>query len=93
MMLLKYCAQYVSKLYNSAVATGLGKDQFSFQCLRRAVLKNVQTAVQSYSFLMLARLCSVSFKLGFSSTWTEQNKLGLEKSEEPEVKLPGFIGS
>ena len=39
---------------------------------------------------MLARLCSKSFKLGFSSTWT---KLDLEKAEEPEIKLPTFIGS
>ena len=37
---------------------------------------------------MLVRLCSKSFKLGFSSTWTENfqiYKLGLEKAEEPEI--------
>ena len=37
-----------------------------------------------------------SFKLGFSSMWTENFKmyeLGLEKAEEPEIKLPTFIGS
>ena len=36
-----------------------------------------------------------SFKLGFSSTWPENFqvcKLGLEKSEEPEFKLPTFLG-
>ena len=45
---------------------------------------------------MLARLCSKSFKLGFSSTWTENfqmYKLELEKAEEPEIKLPTSIGS
>jgi len=45
---------------------------------------------------MLARLCSKSFKLGFSSTWTENfnmYKLGFEKAEEPEIKLPTSAGS
>ena len=32
---------------------------------------NVQITIQLYSFHMLARLCSKSFKLGFSSTWTK----------------------
>ena len=37
-----------------------------------------------------------SFKLGFSSVWTENiqmYKLGLEMAEEPEIKLPMFAGS
>ena len=37
-----------------------------------------------------------SFKLGFSSMWTENFqmfKLDLEKAEEPEIKLPTFIRS
>ena len=37
-----------------------------------------------------------SFKLGFSSTWTENfqmYKLDFEKAEEPEIKLPTFVGS
>ena len=36
------------------------------------------------------------FKLGFHSMWTENlqmYKLGLEKAEEPEIKLPTSIGS
>ena len=33
------------------------------------MLKNVQTTAQFFSLHMLARLCSNSFKLGFSSTW------------------------
>ena len=33
--------------------------------------KNVQTNTQLFSFHMLARLWSEFFKLGFSSTWTE----------------------
>ena len=45
---------------------------------------------------MLIRLCSESFKLGFSSTRTENfqmYKLGLENTEEPKIKLPTFAGS
>ena len=45
---------------------------------------------------MLARLCSKSFQLRFSSTLTENfqmDKIGLEKAKEPEIKLPVFIGS
>ena len=37
-----------------------------------------------------------SFQLGFKSMWTENfqmYKLDLEKAEEPEFKLPTFIGS
>ena len=37
-----------------------------------------------------------SFKLGFNGAWTENfqmYKVGLEKAEEPEIKLPTFFGS
>ena len=47
------------------------------------------------SFHTLVRLCSKSFKLGFVGTGTESfqmYKLGLEKAEEPEVKLSTFTG-
>ena len=57
--------------------------------------KNVQTTIHMYSFHMLVKLCSKSFKLGFSSMWTENfqiYKLGLEKIEELEIKLPTFVG-
>ena len=46
--------------------------------------------VQLHSFHMLARLHSKSFKLVFSSKWTQNFKmymLDLEKREEPEIKL------
>ena len=45
---------------------------------------------------MLARLCSKSFKLGFSSTWIENfqmYKLVFQEAAEPEVKLPTLTGS
>ena len=40
-----------------------------------------------------SRLCSKSFKLGFSSLCTEKfqvYKLGFKEAEEPEIKLPTF---
>ena len=42
----------------------------------------------------LARSCSKSFKLGFSSIWTEKfqmYKLDLEKAEEPEIKYQHLL--
>ena len=46
---------------------GIGKGQFSFQ-LQRAMPKTFKTTIELCSFHILARLCSKSFKLGFSST-------------------------
>ena len=46
--------------------------------------------------LQPVRLYSKSFKLDFNITWTENlqiYKLGLEKTEEPEIKLPTSTGS
>ena len=50
--------------------------------------KIVQTTGQLHSFLMIARLCSKSFKLDFNSMWTknfQMYKLDLEKAEESEI--------
>ena len=55
-----------ANLENSTMTTGLEKGQFSFQSQRRAMSKNVQTTIHLGSFHILARLCSKSFKLGFS---------------------------
>ena len=95
-MLCKFFTQFASKSGKPTNGLGNGKCQSSSQFPRRAVLKNVQTTRQLYSSLMLIRLCSKSCMLDFSITWTENfqmSKLGLEKAEEPEIKLPTFIGS
>ena len=45
---------------------------------------------------MLARSYSESSKLDFNNMWTENSqmyKLDLEKTEEPEIKFPTFVGS
>ena len=94
-MLLKYCTQYVSKFGKLGSGHKTGKCQL-FQSQRRAMSKNVQVNTQLHSFHMLVRLCSKPFKQSFSSTWTKNSlryKLGLEKAEEPEIKLPTFAGS
>ena len=96
MMLLKCCTQYVSKFGKLSSRHRTGKDQFSFQSQRRVIPKNVQTTTHLYSFDMLTRLCSKFLKLIFNSTWTENFKmynLDLEKVEDPEIKLPTFVGS
>ena len=62
---------------------------------KKAMPNNVQITIQLDSFHMLARLCSKSFKLGFSSMLTENfqvYKLELAKAELSE-KLPTFVES
>ena len=71
-MLLKCCTQHDSKFGKLSSGRRTGKSQFSFQCQRRAIPKNVQTTIQLPSFHTLAKLRSKSFKLGFSSMWTEK---------------------
>ena len=93
---LRKCFLYASKHGNLSSGHRARKDQFSFQSQRMAVPKNVQTTMQVYSFLMLVRFCSKSFKLGFNSSWTgkfQLYNLDLEKAEEPEIKLLTSIGS
>ena len=69
----------------------IGKDQSTSQSQRRVVPKNAPTTIQLYSFHMLARLCSKSYKdPTFSSIWTKNSqkcKLDSEGDEELETKL------
>ena len=95
-MLLKFCTQYVSKFGKLSNGHSTGKGQFSLQSQGKAVPKNVQIRVKFHSFSMLVKLCSKSFKLGFSCMWIENfqmYKLGLQNAEEPEIKLPTSTGS
>ena len=94
-MLLKFCTQDISTFWKLSSGHRTGKGQFSFQSQRRAIPKNVQPTIQMYLFHKLARLYSKSFKLVFSSTWTnfQMYKLDSEKAEEPEIKFSTFVGS
>ena len=72
-----------------------GKDQPSSQLPRRVVTKNVLTIRELYSSLMLVRSCLKSCMLGFSIVRTKNfrmSKLGLEKEEEQDIKLPTCTG-
>ena len=67
-----------------------------FQSQRKAIPKNAETTAQLHSSHTLAKSCSKFSKPGFNSTWTLKFlmfKLDLEKTEEPEVKLPTPVGS
>ena len=89
-MLWKCHTQYVSKFGKLSSGHRTGKGQFSFQFNSIPT----QTIVQLHSFPRLARLCSKSFKVGWSSMWTENfymYQVDLEKAEEQEIKLPTLI--
>ena len=95
-MQLKFCAQYVSKFEKFSSSQRTRKGQFSFQFQRSELPKIIQTTIQLRLFDRLTSLCSKAFRLGFSSTWTENfqmYELVLEKAEEPETKLPMFAES
>ena len=90
MVLSKCCTQNVSKSGRLSSGHRTGKDQFSFQFPRKAVLKIAQIIRQLHSSPMLARSCLKSCMLGFSITWIKNfqtSNLGLEKAEESEIKL------
>ena len=58
--------------------------------------KECSNSVPLCSLYMLARLCSTSFKLRFSSRWiknVKMCKLGLKNLEQPEIKLSTFADS
>ena len=90
-MLLRCYIQYASKFGKLSSGQRIRKDQSTSQSQRRAVPKNSPTIVQVRSFYTLARLCSKSSKVGFSSMWTENSqkyKLDFEGAEEQlETKL------
>ena len=90
------CTQYASKFGKLSSGHRTGKGQFPFQSQRKAMPKNAQTTAQLHSSHMLVKLCSKFSKPGFSNTGTmnfQMFKLVLEKSEEPEIKLPTSAGS
>ena len=96
MMLWKCCTQYASKFEKLSSGHRIGKGQFSFQSLKKAIPKNAQTITQLHSSHMLGKWCSKFSKPGFSNTWTKNYqmfKLVLEKPDEPEIKLPISAGS
>ena len=95
-MLWKCCTQYASKFGKLSSGHRTGNGQFSFQSQRKAMPKNAQTITQLPSSYMLAKKYSKFSKSGFNRTWTvnfQMFKLGLEKAEESEIKLPTSVAS
>ena len=95
-MLWKCCTQYASKFGKLSSGHRTGKGQFSFQSQRKAMPKNAQTTAQLHSSHTLVKQSSKFSKPRFNSMWTvnfQMFKLDLEKSEEPEIKLPTSAGS
>ena len=91
MILWKCCIQYASKFGKLSSGHRTGKGQFSFQSQRKAMPKNAQTTAQLHSSHTLVKYCLKFSKPGFSNMWTvnfQLFKLVLEKTEEPEIKLP-----
>ena len=85
----------LANLEDPAVANRTGKGQSLSQFLRRIVPKTVLTIGQFHSSPMIVRSCLKSCMVGFSIMQTknfQMSKLGLEKEEELEIKLPTFTG-
>ena len=92
-MPLKCCTQYVSKF---GKRSSDWKRSVFIPIPKKGNAKECAKYHQLCSFHTLERLCSKSFKLGFSSIWTENfqmYKQDLEKAEKQEIKLPRFNGS
>ena len=87
------CIQYVSK--SGRPSSGLGNVNPHPSSQEGVVPKNVLTIGQLHPSPLLVRSCLKSCMLGFSIMQTknfQMSKLGLEKEEEPEIKLPTFSG-
>ena len=54
---VKVLYSYDSKFGKLSIGHRTGKGQFSFQCQRKAIPKNIHTTTQVWSFHVLARLC------------------------------------
>ena len=84
-----------ANLENSAVATGLEKVSFHSNLKER----QCQRMFKLPTIVLISHASQVMHKilqLGFSSMWTknfQMYKLGLEKAEESEIKLPTCTGS
>ena len=92
-MLLKCCIQYASELGKLSSGHRTGKKSVFILIPKNTYAKECS----NYSTIALishaSKVMLKSFKLGL---WTENfqmDKLGLEKAEEQEIKLPTFVVS
>ena len=88
-MLSKCCTQYAHEFGKLGSSHMAGKVRF-YSNLKERQCYHTTAFISHASKVMLKIL-----KLGFNSMQTENfqmYKLGLEKVEEPEIKLPTFVG-
>ena len=89
-MLLKCCTQICQQIWKTQQWPQDWKRSVFVSIPKKGNFKECSNYYALCSFPMLVRLCSKSFKLGFSSTWTknfQMYKLGLEKAEGSEIKF------
>ena len=92
MMLLRCCTPYARKFGKLSSGHRTGKGQFSLQSQERAMPKNSSTVVLiSRTSKVMPRLLQAQFQQCVN--WKQTYKLGFKEAEEPEIKLPSFVGS
>ena len=93
-MLVKSCTQYPSKFGKCSSGHRTGKCQFSIQSQRKAMPKNAQTTAQLHSHASKVILKILQARLQqYMNHELPDVQAGLEKAEEPEIKLPTSRGS
>ena len=96
MMLLKCCTQYVSKFGKLSSGHKTGKKSVFIPIPKKGNAKECSNYHTTVLISHASKVILKIFQLGFSCTRTENfqmYKLGFEEAEEPEIKLPTFIGS
>ena len=97
MMLLKCCTQYVSKFLK--LSSDRPQDWKRSVFIPFLRIGNAKECSNYHTIVLISHASKIrlnSFKLGFNSMWIEKFqmvKLDLEKTEEPEIKLPASVGS
>ena len=93
---VKVLHSYASKFGKLSSGHRTGKYQFSFQSQRKANAKECSNYRTIALILHASKVMPKFSKPGFNRRWTmkfQMFKLGLEKAEEPEIKLPTSVGS
>ena len=95
-MLLKYYIQYVSKFGKLSSGHGTGKGQFFIPIPKKGSAKKCSsyhaTVCISHASKFMLKILQARFQQYVN--WNFQMyRLGLEKAEEPETKLPTCLGS
>ena len=95
-MLLKCCTQYASKFGKLSSGHRTRKGQFSFQSQRKAMPKECSNyltiALISHTSEVMLKILQARLQQYVTMNF-QMFKLDLEKTKEPEIKLPTSAGS